>query len=648
MAMARDNTAASGRAQARGIVLAGDRTDSRAAARRHSRHVRMMRIGFPIATAAIVSVYGLSLMQTVGWGLSIPKLEMPQIMPDNLAMQNPHYEGFNKDGGRYWVKAQSAQQDLKTFSLIKLNGITGELTDAKKQRTTLAAARGTFDNKANVLELYDSIDIDGDAGMKAKLTRATVDTKESIITSTEPVTVTMAAGTINANQMTARQKAKEYTFVDNVRTHLNAREPKVDDQKTDNQKPSDAAAAQPSGDQMIGASNAPVDILSNRLDVNDATKIALFTGTVTASQAGATLTTPELEVSYEGSAAPQGGADAANNSGGGKLKRMLAKNPVTMSQANGDTVTSHSADFDPVTQRAVLDGDVVMNQAPDRRATADKAEIDQALKTVVLTGDVVVTQAQNVLKGRRLDFNQATNKMQLTAPVSTGGAGRISARFQQAPTAGAKAAKPEKAREQGIAFGATFKTDPGAPVQIEAARLDVDDAAKQAVFTGDVRAIQGDFIIRANEITAAYTGSAGLNGAGAADPAAKGAAQLSHIKAKINVKITSNDGQNATGDWADFDPKANMATLGGDVVLKQGKNVVRGTKLVIDMTTGESVIKTEAVADGRTTVSPNGTTTTATGTPSRPSAVFYPGEMKANADKKKAKPDDGWQARSAP
>lgn len=640
--MARDNTAASGRAQARGIVLAGDRTASRAAARQHSRNVRLLKTALPVSTVVIVGLYSLSILQTVGWGLGIPKLEMPQILPENLAMQNPHYEGFNKDGGRYWVKAQSAQQDLKNFNLIKLSGITGEITDAKKQRTTIAAARGTFDNKANILELYDTIDIDGDAGMKAKLTRATVETKESIITSKEPVTVMMAAGTINANQMTARQKAKEYTFVDNVRTHLNARDP----------KPGEAAApASPpaASNHMIGASNAPVDIVSNRLDINDGTKIALFTGTVTASQAGATLTTPELEVSYEGSAAPQATADAANT-GGGKLKRMLAKNPVTMAQANGDTVTSQTADFDPATQRAVLDGDVVIAQAPDKRATADKAEIDQTQKTVLLTGDVVVTQGQNVLKGRRLDFNQVTNKMQLTSPASTGGAGRINARFQQAQQNGAKATKADKPREQGIAFGATFKTDPSAPVQIEATRLDVDDAVKQAVFTGDVQAIQGNFIIRASEITATYTGSAGLNGnATAADPAAKGAAQLSRIRAKTNVKITSNDGQNATGDWADFDPKANMATLGGDVVLTQGKNVVRGTKLVIDMTTGESVIKTEAVADGRPTVAPDGTATAATGTPSRPSAVFYPGEMKAAADKKKAnKAEDGWQARSPP
>lgn len=645
MARARDNTAVPERASARGIVLAGDRTESRAAARAHSRNVRILKTALPISTLAIVSIYSISILQTVGWGLAIPKLEMPQILPENLAMQNPHYEGFNKDGGRYWVKAQAAQQDLKSFNMIKLTGITGEMIDAKKQSTTISAARGTFDNKANVLELYDAIDVDGNAGMKAKLTRATIDTKESIITSKEPVSVAMEAGSIEANQMTVRQKAKEYTFVDNVRTHLKAREAKPGDQS--------AASAADQSTGMMGASNAPVDILSNRLDVNDATKIALFTGTVTATQAGATMTTPELEVTYEGSAAPTSPSDA--NASGGKLKRMLAKNPVTMTQANGDTVTSQTADFDPATQRAVLDGDVVMTQAPDKRATADKAEIDQTTKIIVLTGDVAVAQAQNLLKGRRLEFNQLTNKMQLTAPASTGGAGRITARFQQPQQGGSRPAKADDSPTKGIAFGATFKTDPNAPVQIEAARLDVDDTAKQAVFTGDVRAIQGDFIIRASEVAATYTGSAGLNATGSispTNPAGKGAAQLSRIRAKNNVKITSNEGQTATGDWADFDPKANTATLGGDVVLTQGKNVVRGTKLVIDMNTGESVIKTEAVATGRSNVAPDGTATTSTGTSNRPSAVFYPGEMKAAADKKKSKsdskPEDGWQARSAP
>jgi lipopolysaccharide transport protein LptA/LPS export ABC transporter protein LptC len=642
MAITRDSTvtSAAARAGTRGIVLAGDRTASRQSAHRHSRTVRLLKAALPLSGLAIFGLYGLSVMKATGWGAGIPALEMPNIVPENLAMQNPHYEGFNKDGGHYWVKAETAQQDLKSLNVIKLNNITGELTDAKKAVTTLKAKRGTFDNKANVLELYDSIDVAGDAGMKSHMTRATIQTKDNIITSNEPVVVMMEAGTINANQMTARQKVKEYTFVDQVRTHLNSHEPT-----------GDAAKAAPAANQFMGKPGSPVDITSNRLDINDATKVALFTGGVTAVQDGASLLSPELEVSYEGSAAPQPGAEAT----GSKVKRMVAKNPVTLKQANGDTVTSQNADFDAVAQTAVLDGDVVMTQLPDKRATADKAEVDQAANTILLTGtDVVVTQGQNVLKGKRLLFNRGTNKMQLTSPGASNANGRITAQFQQqAPATAAAVAKPVAAA-QGVPFGGSFKTTPGAPVLIDAARLDVDDTAKIAVFNGDVHAVQGDFVIRAAEVTANYTGSAALNGTAAAEPAKQGAAQLTHIRARTKVQITSKDGQNATGDWADFDPKANMATLGGDVVLTQGKNVVRGTKLVIDMTTGESVINSEApAASSAPAVAPDGTATAASPAAGRPSAVFYPNEIKAApvapAAKKSAGPaTSSWQTDAVP
>ena len=53
-------------------------------------------------------------------------------------------------------------------------------------------------------------------------------------------------------------------------------------------------------------------------------------------------------------------------------------------------------------------------------------------------------------------------------------------------------------------------TDPTAPIDVEALRLDVDDQKKLAVYRGDVRAVQGDFVVRTSEMRAHYTGAAGL------------------------------------------------------------------------------------------------------------------------------------------
>ena len=639
MAATSDSAATNGRSRtsANSIVVAGDRTASRRTAHRHSKSVRTLKLALPIAALATLAIFGGSIFMNVGFGPAIPDLKMPQIVADNLKMQNPHYEGFNADGGHYWVKAQTAQQDLKLLSDIRLNGITGELTDAKKQKTNLVATRGMFDNKSNILELYESIKVTGDGGLDAQLTRATIKTKEGIITSDQPSTVLMGAGKITSNNLTIRQKTKEYTFLDTVRTHIKPKE------QTPEAKEQNAAKSLP-----FGKPGEPVDIDSNRLDIDDGAKTALFSGGVVATQAGAILKSPQLTVIYEGAVAPQEQA-AQDGTGGTKVKQILAKDSVVLEQSSGETATSRTATFDTANNTAVLEGDVVLMQGNDKKAVGDRADYDQAAQTMVLTGPVVVTQGSNILKGRRLVFHRATDKLQLTAPGGAG-AGRISAHFVK-PASKAPVKEPDEEQSaDGIPFGPTFKTDPNAPYDVLADRLDVDDVAKAAVFTGNVVAVQGDMTIRSAELTATYTGSAGL--ATAADGTKTNAASLTHLQARKKVTVVSKDGRTATGDWAEIDIKTNIATLGGTVVLTQGKNIVRGTKLLIDMNTGETTIKTEPAASSASAAmisSGDGDGGGEIVNADRPSAIFYPGQM---LDSKKAKAAakeiDGWQSQTKP
>ncbi|MGO4681983.1 LPS export ABC transporter periplasmic protein LptC [Hyphomicrobium sp. 2TAF46] len=644
-AVTSNNTAVAGspaRAPGNSIVIAGDRTQSRMAAHRHSQRVRILKIGLPLAAVATVAIATMNILGNAGIGPSLPPIEVPQIVADNLKMHNPHYEGFNADGGRYWVKAETAQQDLKSLTAIHLQGITGELTDAKKQKTNLVAARGLFDNNTNVLELYDSIDVTGDGGLTAKLTRATIRTKENVITSDQPSTILMGAGQITSNQLTIRQKAKEYTFVDNVRTHMKAKE-------------AQPAAGDQSADQALpfGKPGEPVDVEANRLDIDDVKKTAFYTGKVVATQAGATMTAPEMTVTYEGSVAPEGGntaksvpQDAGNQ--GTKVKQILATDTVVLKQPNGQTATSHTALFDTISNTAVLEGDVVLTQGDDKKAVGDRVDYDQTAQTMVLTGTVVVTQGPNVLRGRRLTYHRTTSKMQLTAPAdpSTGiGAGRITAHFMRpSAKAGAQPADDDQDSGGGISFGAAFKSDPNSPYDVVAEKLDVDDVAKTALFTGNVSAVQGSISMRSQELTAFYTGNAGIGSSDGAAAAAGTPASLTHLTARKKVVVVAKDGQTATGDWAEVDVKKNLTTLGGAVVLTQGKNIVNGTKLVIDMNTGEATIKTEPTATSGTVMTSresggNGEVFKA----ERPSAVFYPGQLKKSKIQA-----DSWQVRTSP
>ncbi len=87
-------------------------------------------------------------------------------------------------------------------------------------------------------------------------------------------------------------------------------------------------------------------------------------------------------------------------------------------------------------------------------------------------------------------------------------------------------------------------------------------------------------------------GAAGLGGAGA---------QINKIEARGNVSITSDKDQTTTSDWALYDVPTQIVTVGGNVVLMQGKNVLKGDQLVIDLKTGESRFenKGDTVTGGR-------------------------------------------------
>jgi lipopolysaccharide export system protein LptA len=156
----------------------------------------------------------------------------------------------------------------------------------------------------------------------------------------------------------------------------------------------------------------------------------------------------------------------------------------------------------------------------------------------------------------------------------------------------------------------------GEPIDIESDVLVVQDKQKLAIFKGNVKAVQGTTTLRATELNVHYVGGDKLGpgakkenkGAapGAAEQGGEAAAekdntQITKIEAKGNVVITSEDDQTTTSDWALYDLPAQLVTVGGNVVLTQGKNVLKGDRLVIDLKTGESRFENtgDATAGGR-------------------------------------------------
>jgi lipopolysaccharide export system protein LptA len=132
-----------------------------------------------------------------------------------------------------------------------------------------------------------------------------------------------------------------------------------------------------------------------------------------------------------------------------------------------------------------------------------------------------------------------------------------------------------------------FSQNRDEPVKIRAASLEVREKDKMATFTGDVYVLQGDTEMRCKLLTVFYDEEPGANTVKAAEPGPGGERQIRRIEARGNVVVVQKD-QNAAGDAATFNMRENTVTLVGNVVVTRGADVLRGQRLVVDLTSGVS------------------------------------------------------------
>jgi lipopolysaccharide export system protein LptA len=140
----------------------------------------------------------------------------------------------------------------------------------------------------------------------------------------------------------------------------------------------------------------------------------------------------------------------------------------------------------------------------------------------------------------------------------------------------------------GPAVGQAGKHNSNAPVDVEADRIEVQDRADRAIFSGNVRVKQDAMTLNSERLTVAYAGqaSSGDN------------IQIQRMDAAGNVVVHNGD-QTAHGDFAIYDLNRRQITMLGNVLLDQGQNHVRGGRLVYDLDSGRAVVDGSAVGGPR-------------------------------------------------
>lgn len=140
-----------------------------------------------------------------------------------------------------------------------------------------------------------------------------------------------------------------------------------------------------------------------------------------------------------------------------------------------------------------------------------------------------------------------------------------------------------------------FSGNSDKPINIESDSLEVRDKEQTAIFTGNVRVVQGDVTLKTKVLKVWYEGKVG----------AAGQQQIRKLDADGKVLVTTRD-QTTTGNHATFDMKTQIITMTGDVILSQGKNVLKGDRLVVDLNTGRSHLEARGRVSGSFVSKPAG------------------------------------------
>jgi lipopolysaccharide export system protein LptA len=161
------------------------------------------------------------------------------------------------------------------------------------------------------------------------------------------------------------------------------------------------AQAPAGGFSGLGGADAkkPIDIEYDRLEVDDKRHLAIFIGSVSATQGDYNLKAPRLEVTYErGSQASP--AD----------KPAPASKPVKPVKAPAENTGGDPLSSGQIKIIHALGGTVVLTNKKDQQeATGEDAIYNVKAQKVTMTGKkVVLTQKQNVVEGKRLEINLVT------------------------------------------------------------------------------------------------------------------------------------------------------------------------------------------------------------------------------------------------
>jgi lipopolysaccharide export system protein LptC len=183
------------------------------AALRHSRYVRVLRVGVLVGIGLVMLVViAADYMPPIG-GFRLPG-EMGNLVihGTKITMQQPRLTGYTSDSRAYEFSANAAAQDLTKPNLVELQDLHAKMEMADKSTVEMTANSGIYDVKTEKLLLSDNIALASSTGYAGRLSEAEIDVRKGNVVSDKPVWVKMLNGFLNAKRLDITENGSVLRF----------------------------------------------------------------------------------------------------------------------------------------------------------------------------------------------------------------------------------------------------------------------------------------------------------------------------------------------------------------------------------------------------------------------------------------------------
>ena len=195
---------------------------------RHSRLVRVLRVGLPVAVVLGLGGYVAMSPTSIRWPCS---LRFPSVsgklavQGSKITMELPRIAGITRDQRAYQLTAETAVQDITKPDNIELQNLRAEMEMPDAEVVVITAKSGTYTTKGDQVVLREHVVVTSTQGFNAKLREAVVDMKKGNVLSEQPVEVKMPTGVVSANGLEIVDSGDVIRFTRGVVMNIDAETP---------------------------------------------------------------------------------------------------------------------------------------------------------------------------------------------------------------------------------------------------------------------------------------------------------------------------------------------------------------------------------------------------------------------------------------